>query len=371
MALKYLIEKEFKQMMRNKILPIIFLILPIAIINVIPRIATQEIKNLKFSVVDNDHSPLSQRLVHKITASTYFNLVGVFPSYEKALATIESCESDIILVIEPDFEKNLVNSGNANVFIAGNAVNGMKGALGSSYMLQIIADYSAQLRDEEGLNSTATRVTGYNVEPRFLYNSTLDYKLYMIPALMAMLLVLLVAFLPALNIVGEKEKGTIEQINVTPVGRTEFILSKLIPYAAVGIFLLSFAMVLAKAIHGFAPAGSIGAIYVFAIAFCLVVASLGLIISNYSDTTQQAALTMFFFIMIFMLMSGLLTPVASMPQWAQTLTLINPMRYFMEAMRTLYLKDAGLGELWTQLWRLGLMASGLWIWAIASYRKSS
>ena len=358
-------------MFRNIVLPVVFVLLPFALMNVIPRIATQEVKNLKFSVVDNDHSALSQRLVNKIEASTYFHLVGSYPSYEKALATVESCDADLIVEIGPNFEKDLVNTGTANVLIAGNAVNGMKGALGSSYVAQIIADYSAQLRDEEGLDGANTRLAQMSVEPRFLYNTQLDYKLYMIPALLALLLIILVGFLPAINIVSEKEKGTIEQMNVTPVSRIEFILSKLIPYIVVGLCLLVFAMLIARGIHGFWPTGSVGLIILFSCIFCMVVASMGLVISNYSSTTQQAALTFFFFLMICMLMSGLLTPVASMPDWAQWITRINPMRYFMEAMRTLYMKTPSFSQLTTQFWCLAGMAAFLWTWAILSYRKNS
>ncbi len=371
MVLKYLIVKEFKQMMRNIILPIVFVLLPIGVINVLPRIATQEVKHLKFSVVDNDHSALSQRLMNKIAASSYFDLVGAFPNYNKALATIESCEADIVVEIEPEFEKNLITTGVASVAIDANAVNGMKGSLGSSYAAQIIADYAAQLRDERGLDASGTTVAKFDVAPRYLFNPTLDYKVYMIPALLGMLLIILVGFLPSINIVGEKEKGTIEQINVTPVSKIEFILSKLIPYAVVGIFLLTFAMLLARGIHGITPAGSVALIYAFALVFCVVVASIGLIISNYSSNTQQATLTFFFFMMIFMLMSGLLTPVASMPAWSRAITEVNPMRFAMEAFRTLYLKDASFGDLSPQFWRLCIMAVVLWAWAIASYRKNS
>ncbi len=371
MALKYLISKEFKQIFRNIALPVIFVLLPFGVINVIPRIATQEIKHLKFSVVDNDHSALSQRLIHKIEASTYFDLAGRFSSYQKALATIESCDADLIIEIAPQFEKDLLATGTANVSINANAVNGTKGAMGSSYVAQIIADYSTQLREEEGLGDTATQPAKFNIEPRYLYNTQLDYKLYMIPALLAMLLIILVGFLPALNIVSEKEKGTIEQINVTPVRKIEFILSKLIPYAVIGIVLLVFAMLLAKGIHGFWPAGNVWLILLFAFIFCLDVASIGLIISNYSGTTRQAALTFFFFMMIFMLMSGLLAPVASMPSWAKLITEFNPMRFFMEAMRTLYMKNATLPDLTNQLWHLIAMAVALWGWAIASYKKNS
>ena len=371
MVLGYLIAKEFKQMMRNIVLPLIFVLLPISVINVVPRIATQEIKHINFSVVDNDHSPLSQRLIDKIAASPNFHLVGTFPSYSQASSTIDSGGADLIIEIQPDFEKQLVNDGTAQVSVATNSVNGMRGNLSTGYVTQILADYSAQLRDEAGLDAGSTRLAQLDVEPRYLYNITLDYKLYMVPALMAMILILICAFLPALNIVGEKEKGTIEQINVSPISRAQFVLSKLIPYTLVGLFMLTMAIALAWFIYGYWPAGPVWLIYVMAIAFVLVMSSLGLIVSNYSSTTQQAALLIFFFMMIFMHMSGMLTPIASMPKWSQSLTLINPMRYFMEAMRMIYLKPVDFATLQTQFLRLCIMGAILWVWAIVSYRKNS
>lgn len=192
----------------------------------------------------------------------------------------------------------------------------------------------------------------------------------MVAAIISLLLILTVGFLPALNIVGEKEKGTIEQINVTPIGRFEFIFSKMIPYWCVGIIMLFLAMGAAKGIHGIAPAGGIPAILAVTSLFILVVSCLGFIVSNYSDTIQQAALVMFFFLVIFLLLSGLLTPVTSMPQWAQTITEFNPMRYYIEPMRMIYIKGSNLSELMPYLRRLTLMAAVLWAWAIISYRKS-
>ena len=185
-----------------------------------------------------------------------------------------------------------------------------------------------------------------------------------------MLLILLVGFLPALNIVGEKEKGTIEQINVTPVGKFDFILSKLIPYWVVGLLVLGYSMVLARLIYGQEPVGNIWVIFLFATLFILVVSSMGLIVSNYSDTTQQAALVMFFFLVIFILLSGLITPVTSMPEWAKAFTRINPLRYFIEAMRTLYLKGSNLYELRHHFYALSVYAAAMWIWAIRSYQKN-
>ena len=371
MVLRFLLEKEFKQMMRNIILPIVFMLLPLGILNMAPRAATQEVKNLKISIVDNDHSTWSARLVQKLAASHYFHLSDVPPCYDKALGSVETGNADFIVEIEPRFERNLMKEGVSQVMVSANAVNGVKAGLGSSYLAQIIADYSAQLRKESGLSAAKVSMAHFDVVPRYLFNTTLDYKFFMIPALMAMLLILLVGFLPALNIVGEKEKGTIEQINVTPIGKFDFIFSKLIPYWVVGLLVLAYSMVLAKLIYGQVPMGNIGVIFLFATVFILVVSSMGLIVSNYSDTTQQAALVMFFFLVIFILLSGLITPISSMPAWAKAFTSINPLRYFIEAMRTLYLKGSSLHDLMPHLCALSGYAAVMWGWAIWSYKKNN
>lgn len=358
-------------MLRNIILPIVFILLPIGMINVMPRAATQEVKNLKIGVIDNDHSTWSARLIQKLSASSYFTLTTVASSYNQGLQAMEKGDVDFIIEIEPDFERKLIRDGICQVMISANAVNGVKAGLGTSYLSQIIVDYSAGLREEMGLGTSTVKMARFGIEPRYMFNAELDYKAFMVPGLMAMLLILIVGFLPALNIVGEKEKGTIEQINVTPVGRIEFILSKLIPYWCVGLFILGYAMLLARGIYGQVPVGSLVVIFLFATLFILVVSCLGLIVSNYSDTTQQAALVMFFFLVIFILLSGLITPVACMPEWAKAITRVNPLRYFIEVMRALYLKGSTLHDLRGQFFALTAYAAVVWIFAIVSYKKNS
>lgn len=357
-------------MMRNILLPILFIILPIGMINMMPRAANQEVKGLTYCVIDPDHSPFSSRMIQKISASQYFSLTGNVSTYEEALHEMEAGNADFIVEIEPDFERSLIKEGIAKVMISANAVNGVKGGLGQSYLIQIIVDFAAQLREEEGLNGHTVQIPRIEVSPRYLFNTQLDYKVFMVPGLMAMLLILMVGFLPALNIVSEKEKGTIEQINVTPIGRFEFIFSKLIPYWVVGLFIMGYSMLLAKGIYGLVPVGNIGLLMLFASLFILVVSSFGLLVSNYSETTQQAALMMLFFLIIFILTSGLITPISSMPPWAQTLTYLNPLRYFIEVLRAIYLKGSGFTDLVSQFVVLCIYASVIWIWAIRSYKKN-
>lgn len=366
-ALPYLLEKEFKQMFRNWLLPVVFVLLPVSMMNVVPRIATQEVKNLNIAVIDRDHSALSQRLTNKLQASSLFNLYAATPDYHEAYDLLQEGQVDFIVTIENQFERSLYRDGQADVMVTVNAVNGMKGGLGNAYLTQIVMQYARELMADGGTPSHAP----VSVEPRYLFNPGLDYKPYMIPALMAMTLILLVGFLPALNVVGEKERGTIEQINVTPVSRVEFILSKMIPYWTVGIFIVVFSILLAWGIHGVTPAGHVWLVLLFNLAYILTISALGLTISNYSDNMRQAAIVMFFFIVIFILTSGLISPIASMPHWAQEVTRLNPLRYIMTAMRDIYLKGSSFSQLVPQFVPLCLYGVAASVWAVASFQKNN
>jgi len=363
--LKFLLEKEFKQIFRNAFIPKLILIMPVMIMLVFPWVANQEIKNVKLSIIDNNHSVISERLINKIGASGYFHLTDVSTSYNEAMQSVEKGKSDIILEIPQEFEKDLYKLGFANVMLSANAVNGMKGGLGSAYLSGIINDFTSELSTEQD-NTTQFSI----IHSQFRFNPTLDYKVFMIPALFVMLLTMLTGFLPAFNIVGEKELGTTEQLNVTPMNKGIFILAKLIPYWIIGIVVLSICMGLAALIYGLIPAGSMATIYLYAVIYILVVSGLGIIISNYSDTMQQAMFVMFFFMLIIILLSGLFTPVSSMPKWAQVITSFNPLRYFMEVMRAIYLKGSSMKELLPQFFALCGFAVVLNTWAVLSYRKS-
>lgn len=364
-VLRYLLVKEYKQMFRNRLLPAVFILLPVVMMNVVPRIATQEVNNLNVAVIDCDHSTLSSRLVQKLSSSGFFQLYAVCDNYTQAYDLVKSGEADFIITVEHGFEGNLYRTGDARVATTVNAVNGMKGGLGSSYLTQIITQYAQELNIEAGLGGRLP----IKVEPRYLFNPGLEYKPYMIPALIAMTLILLVGFLPALSIVGEKERGTIEQINVTPVGRTVFVLSKMIPYWSVGLFIVAFSMMLAWKIHGVQPEGSIALVFLFNLPYIFTISSLGLIVSNYSDNMSQAALVMFFFIVIFILTSGLLSPLASMPALAKEVTRLNPLRYIITAMREIYLKGSSFSQLISQFVPLCIYGVAAGSWAMWSYQK--
>ncbi|MDR2692219.1 MAG: ABC transporter permease [Dysgonamonadaceae bacterium] len=368
--LRYLIEKEFKQTFRNAFIPKLICAFPFLVLLVFPWATNQEIRNINVTVIDRDHSAWSKRLSEKISASTYFNLVGYARSNDEGMLAVEDGTADMLLDIPPGFEKNLVNGGETGVMISANAVNIMKGGLGSGYMNEIIRDFAGELRGEIIQTSGKTGLPLIQVIPQGRFNTFSDYKVFMIPALIVILMTLLCGFLPALNIVGEKETGTIEQINVTPVSKFSFILGKLIPYWAVGLFVFTLALGLSALIYGLTPQSNLLTLYLSVLVYITTVSGLGLLISNYSSTMQQAMFVIFFFLIIFLLISGLFTPIASMPHWAQVFSCFNPLRYFIEIMRMTFLKGSGFSDIWRQLAALAIYASVLNGWALVGYRKS-
>lgn len=364
--LKYLIHKEFLQIRRNAFLPRLIIAFPIMIMCVMPWVMNMEVKNIVVDVVDNDRSVLSQQLVHAIENSDYFIFNGEKSGYRAALAEVEQGKADVVLVVPPHYGRDLTlarATGGAvpSVLIAANAVNGTKGSMGSAYLAQIVTANAAP----------AAAAIQSRVASLVLYNKHQNYKLYMIPALLAIVMMLMTGFLPTLNIVGEKEAGTIEQINVTPVSKWAFILSKLIPYWLIALFVITVCLVLAWLVYGLTPAGPMWLVYVLAMLLALFFSSFGLIISNYSDTMQQAIFVMWFFIVCIMLLSGLFTPTRSMPHWAYLTTYVNPMHYFIDAIRTVFIRGGALREVAHQV--LALLGIGMFMatWAVASYKKNN
>jgi ABC-2 type transport system permease protein len=368
--IRFLIEKEFKQIFRHPFMPKAILALPAVMLLVLPWAANQEIRDMKLSVVDNDRSVCSQFLIRKITASGYFRLTDISPSNGKALESVDAGRADAVLEIPPGFEKDLTVTGTAGVMISVNSVNGAKGGIGASYLTGIILDCSQELVAESGTAEGGAAAVPVNIVPYNRFNPHLDYKVFMVPALMAMLLTMLTGFLPALNIAGEKETGTVEQLNVTPVRKITFILAKLIPYWIIGYIVLSVGAALSALIYGLRPAGSLASVYLCTTVYVLLISGLGLVISNYSSTMQQAQFVIVFFIVILILMSGLFFPVGSMPEAAQIITVFNPLRYFMEVMRAVYLKGSSMSELMPQFYALCGFAVFFNAWAVLSYKKN-
>lgn len=362
MTLKYLLQKEFLQLRRNAFLPRLIVMFPIVIMCVMPWVMSMEVRNVVVDVVDHDRSASSTRLVQRIAASRYFIFGGLKPGYAEAMDDVERMDADIILEIPPHYERDIVSGRAAQVLVAANAVNGSAGQIGAQYMGSIVTQDAAGGGAADG----AEALSVLN-----LYNKSLNYKLFMIPSLMAILVMLMCGFLPALNIVGEKEKGTAAAMNVTPVSKWAFILAKLIPYWLVAMVVMTLCFLLAWLVYGITCAGSLPLVYLLAMLFAFVFSGIGLLVSNCNSTMQQAVFMMWFIVVCMLLLSGLFTPVRSMPWWAYATTYVNPMHYFIDAVRTVFVRGGDFASVAHQVVALTVIAVTVNLLAVVSYRKNS
>ena len=367
-VLLYLLQKEFLQIFRDRTILAMMFVMPTVQLVVIPLAMDFDVKNISIAVVDRDHSSLSQRLLTHIGASGYFQLESAEPSYTEALKKIEQGRADLVLDIPPGFERSLVREGSQPVDISVDAINGTRASLGLYYLRQVIA----QVNQEMPLNMSASdEEQGIRISYSNWYNPWAAYKFYIVPGILVLLLTMIGGFISALNIVKEKESGTIEQINVTPVKKWQFILGKMVPFWVIGMIVFSLGLAVTRLVYGIHSAGSISLLYAFASVYLVALLGFGLLISTYSDNQLQAMFIAFFFMMIFMLMSGLFTSVDSMPWWARGIANLTPITHFIKVVRMIVLKGSTLGDILSEFLYLVVFAVVLNAWAIWNYRKTS
>jgi ABC-2 type transport system permease protein len=367
----FIVQKEFRQIFRNKgMLPIIF-VLPLVQLLVLSNAASFEIKNIKFSYIDNDHSAASRELVSKFQASSYFNIIKSFPSKKEADLQMQAGKVDVILEIPNHFERNLIKENETNLSVIINAIDGAAAGVENVYISQIITGFNQKIQTQLYQYNQGSFVQPISIVtiPSFWYNSTLNYKTFMVPGILVLLVTMLTLFLSSMNIVREKEIGTLEQINVTPIKKYQFIVGKLFPFWILGLVILTVGLTIAKVVFSVPILGNIGLIYFFTSIYLMVILGIGLIISNHSDTQQQAMFIAWFFSVIFILMSGLFTPIESMPVWAQNITLLNPIRYFVEIIRMVMLKGATFSDISKPFFMILFYAFALNGIAVWSYKK--
>jgi len=370
-TIKFLLIKEFKQIFRNGAILVMIIAMPVIQLIVLPLAANYEVKNINIAIVDHDHSSYSQKLTGVLGASRYFRLIGYQSSFKEGLKLIEQDKADLVLEIPPGFERNLVRENRQKLFIAVNAINGMKANLGAAYLGNIIRMYNDDIRTQLVPYSKSGTSARIEVSASNWYNPLQMYHLFMVPGILAFLVTMITGFLSAMNIVKEKETGTIEQINVTPIRKHHFILGKLIPFWIIGNVVFTLGLLVSFFIYGIIPLGSIALLYLFLWIYLPAILGFGLLVSTYCDTQQQAMLIMFFFMMVFILLGGLLTSIDGMPGWAKVIAAFNPVTHFIEVVRMVVLKGSGFTDIWAQFGIITAMAIVLNSWAILNYKKTS
>ncbi len=370
--LRFLLKKEYLQIFRNKgMLPILF-VLPVIQLAVLSFAATYELKQVQFAVIDFDQSQMSHEMVQKLQASGRFKLEAIYSSTDTALEEMKAGKIKMLLTVSQDFEKYMKTGKEASIQITIDAVDGSTAGLIQSYSSSIISDFNAEKLGELAIAGSAiVSPKSINIIPSNWYNPDLDYITFMVPGILVVLISMIGLFLSGMNIVREYEIGTIEQLNVTPIQKSHFMLAKLIPFWTIGMFDLCIGLLLARFGFQIPFLGSLFTILAIAGIYLVVIQLMGLLISTVTHTQQQAMFIAWFLIVIFILMGGLFTPIESMPQWAQNLTLANPVSYFIKIMRMVLLKGAGWQEIYKMvivLFGMGILFLGI---SLNRYKKTS
>ncbi len=371
-TLRYLIQKEFIQIFRNRALLPMMTLLPIIQLIVLSNAASNDVKEVRLVMVDNDQSEISRSLTRKISANDRFTLVEVSFSRDAAFELMQRNKVDIILEVPSNFEREYYRGETPKVQMLVNAINGQQATVGSGYLNNIIASLSAEIqRDEPLMIGAYTSPAKALVEASSnnWYNPELKYPHFMAPGILAELAALLTIVLSAMNVVREREIGTIEQINVTPIKKWEFILGKLVPFLCIGLVLVTVGLLASKLIFDIPIRGNLLLVFGYAVINLVCVLGLGLLISNFADTQQQAIFVAFFFVLIFILMCGLFTPIESMPKWAQYATIPNPLAHFISVTRKVLLKGSGFWDIrWEFIYTI-ILAVLFNVAAVWSYKK--
>jgi ABC-2 type transport system permease protein len=366
----YLAQAEVLHIVRDHILLAQVLVVPVVQLLILSNAATFEIRNTPIHVVDLDRSTASRGVVNRLAANGHFEIVDSTPSVDRADERLLNGTATMVVVIPHDFEASLVRTGVGQVQLSVNAEKGSAAGIVQTYASRVLADYGASLRSAR-LNRWGSASAGPTIDVRVrpLYNATQNYKHYMVPGILVALMTIIGTLLSAQNIAREKELGTLEQLNVTPITRGQFIIAKLLPFWVLGLIELSLGLLIGKLVFGIPMLGSIPLLYGVAAVYLAVAAGIGLWISTLVDTQQQAMFVTFFIVNIYLLMSGLFTPIDSMAPWVQTVTMVNPVRHFVTISRAILMKGAGPAEIAQPFFILLGTAVVVLIVAVAQYRK--
>jgi ABC-2 type transport system permease protein len=364
----FLVQKEFLQIRRDKFLGKAILIIPVVQMVILVYAATLEIKSIKVHFVDQDKSSESVDLIQKISAAPFFLPVSVSDNVNEGNQLLLSNKADMVCLIPDNFGKDINSGQQAEVQLLLNSINASAAQISFAYCSSVIRSYSSSIAATKAYFTTPPATI--DMQTRHWYNPELNYKIYMAPGILVILVTVIGWLLAGMNIVKEKEQGTIEQLNVTPIKKYQFVLGKLIPFLLIGLFDLAFGLTIAWILFKVPVEGSLIVLFSFATIYLLAVLAIGLLISTISNTQQQVLFFSFFFVIVFVMMSGLFTSAENMPVWGQRLNLINPLSYFIKVVRMVLLKGSGFADILPEITAISIFAivmNGLAIWR---YRKT-
>jgi len=350
-------------------LPVIFL-MPMLQMLVLVFAATNELRQVDLAIVDFDNSAASRKMIAEFNGNPFFKVKQNLSTTLDAEDLLMRTKVDLALVIPKYFDKELTMDKKADVQVLVDAINGNAAQLSLAYLSSVIGSYNKQIMVNAGTPENG-QIKNIVIKPTYWFNPQLNFKYYMAPGILVVLITVIGMLLGGMNLVREKELGTVEQINVTPIQKWQFIAGKLLPFLAIGLFDLAFGLLIARLAFSIPIRGSLLLLFGMASIYLFLVLSFGLFISTISDTQQQATFVAFFSLVVFIMMSGLFTSVESMPDWAQKLDYINPLYYFVKIMRSVILKGSNFSDIFNEFAALSVFAVSMFGLAIFRYRKTS
>jgi ABC-2 type transport system permease protein len=370
--LRFLIWKEFLELKMDRRLFGIVFIAPILQLTLLGYAATTDVKDVPVVVADGDRSPGSRDLINRFEASPSFRVIDVVSTNAAIDPYLERGRAWLAVSIPAGYGADVEarRAVTLQLVADGTDANSTNVALG--YATSLLGGYVQDLVEASATAAPVAATPGGGIEARVRvwFNPQLESRFFMIPGVLALVLLVVTANLSSMAIVREKELGTLEQLNVTPLRRWELIVGKLLPYGVIGM--VDVLLVVAVAVLWFEVPlrGSFFLLFGLTVIYVLCTLALGLLVSTLSDTQQQAMMTtMFFFMMPMIYLSGFIFPIENMPELIRPVTYLIPLRYFLVIVRGIFLKGIGLDLLWPQAAALATWGIVVLALAVARSRK--
>jgi drug efflux transport system permease protein len=371
--IRQMLLKEFRQTLRDPRTRFVLFAPPIIQMMVFGYAATLEVKHVQFAVLDRDNTQESREFVSRLTASRYFDLMLRAQRPEELRQGIDRGDFLLAIQIDSGFAQDLRGSKGAQVQVIVDSTNSNTALVGLGYVNEISAQFAQQYQRDRIRRTNPqlmSIIPHVDLEERPWFNEGFDSRWFFVPGVIGNLMLVMVMNLTAFAVVREREIGTLEQIMVTPIRRWEFILGKTLPFFLIGVFDAGLISLVGTLWFGVPFRGSVWTLASSTMIFLLSSLGVGLFISTISANQQQAMVSAFFFIMPATTLSGFGTPISSMPPWFQKLTYLDPLRYFMIVLRSVYLKGVGYEVLWPQVAAMGAFAVVLLGISILRFHKS-
>jgi ABC-2 type transport system permease protein len=363
----YLIQKEFRQVFRDKAMIFIIFFAPLVQMIVLGFAITIDVKNVKMIIADYDNTPVSREIGRRFENNPYFSVKGRIKGQSPIRKQIDEWKAQIAIVIPQDFSRDLERQLRPEVQIIADGLDGNTAGIALGYAQGILVDFATEMVALGHASPVSLRRSSF-VEPqtRMWYNLDLESKNYMVPGLIAVLLTLVTMFLTSMGLVREKEIGTLEQLMVTPIKTWQLILGKVLPFLILGYFALALMLLVAFVVFQLTVVGSLVLLFILSALYLLSTLGLGIFISTLAQTQQQAMFISWFFMIFMIFMSGFFFPIENMPSLVQKITYLDPMRYFIIILREIFLKGTSAQFLMNEI--LSLVGFGVAILALSSLK---